>query len=89
MRAIMVSKRAVQAADRHPADLRECPLLEGEPPFLPGINPTLETLLSLCPIYFLDGLPGARRFTSHCTKNSRLSRRQTTMKPATDLPVRP
>jgi hypothetical protein len=28
----------------------------------------------------------AKRFTSHCKKNSDLSRRQTTMKSATDLP---
>jgi len=27
-----------------------------------------------------------KRFTSHCKKNSDLSRRQTTMKSATDLP---
>jgi len=43
----------------HRADIGKCPLLEDEPPFLPGTGPPLKTLPFLFHIYFSDRLPRA------------------------------
>ena len=53
----------------HRADIGKCPLLEDEPPFLPGTGPPLKTLPFLFHIYFSDRLPRARsgHFSADCS----------------------
>jgi hypothetical protein len=59
-----INKQQSQAELGHPANFGECPLLEDEPPFLPGSAAPIEALFSLCPIYFFDRVPWAQIRTS-------------------------